>query len=55
MEVIDTPAGALPVVKYVNDGCLYVKATTAHTNYYGGDKLKSELKKRYQVKCVLWD
>jgi hypothetical protein len=55
MEVLDTPAGALPVIKYANDGCLYAKATTAHIDYYGMDQLKSQLKKRYQVQCVLWN
>ncbi|MEH2324369.1 MAG: hypothetical protein V7K32_12485 [Nostoc sp.] len=55
MESFDTPVGALPVVKYANDNCLYARATTAHTNYYGADQLKDKLKKRYQVQCVLWE
>ncbi|MEP0872907.1 hypothetical protein NDA01_24115 [Trichocoleus desertorum AS-A10] len=54
-EQLETPVGPLPLVKYSGDSCLYAKATTAHTGYYGMDKLKDELKSKYNVTCVFWE
>lgn len=54
-EQLDTPVGPLPLLKYSGDSCLYAKATDAHAGYYGLDKLKAELKAKYNVTCVFWD
>jgi len=54
-EILDTPAGSLPVVKYEGESCLYANATTAQTDYYGMEALKDQLKARYHVTCVLWN
>lgn len=55
-EQLDTPVGALVILKYKNNKCLYVRATVAHTNYYGGyDKLKTQLKNQYGVSCLFWE
>lgn len=54
-EMLDTPAGPLPVVKYEGESCLYANATTAQTDYYGMEALKNQLEARYHVTCVLWN
>ncbi|BAY10406.1 hypothetical protein [Calothrix sp. NIES-2098] len=55
-EHLDTPVGVLVIIKYKNSECLYVRATVAHANYYGGhDKLKTQLKNQYGASCLFWE
>lgn len=53
-DSFQTPVGSFPVVQYAGDSCLYARATTAQTSYYGMSELKNMLKQQYNVTCVLW-